>query len=409
MDDTLSTDPSPPPVPELLPPAPRPQRSGCALVAIAVISGAIAGLAGCLLALAYFVPQIPSLSGSQGAPALGPLRPGKTVTSQTDLTIEGGDSEAIKRAIAKVMPAVVHVTQAIPQDVPIRTMEGGRDVGAGSGFIIDGKKGFVVTNAHVLANPGLPAEPELYVKLAGQDDSQRILARRLAVDPYHDLAVLKIDTGGKELPQLQFGDSEKLALGDWVIALGSPFGLAETATVGIVSAKHRRLSIADKTYDDLLQTDTAINMGNSGGPLVNLNGDVVGVNSVIQSPTGTSAGVGFAIASSRARTYIEEMMSRGYLGVVMGPYEQKPGTAAAPEGHMCEVRDVLPKGPADAAGIKVGDVILRIDSTDIAGMEEVVNIVGSQKPGTALEVVVFRPSQDREVKLKATVGDRTQY
>jgi len=255
----------------------------------------------------------------------------------------------------------------------------------------------------------LPTEPELYVKLAGQDDSQRILARRLAVDPYHDLAVLKIDTGGKELPQLQFGDSEKLALGDWVIALGSPFGLAETATVGIVSAKHRRLAIADKTYDDLLQTDAAINMGNSGGPLVNLNGDVVGVNSVIQSPTGTSAGVGFAIASSRARTYIEDMMSRGYLGVVMGPYEQKPGTAAAPDGHMCEVRDVLPKGPADAAGIKVGDVILRIDSTDIAGMEEVVNLVGSKKPGTVLEIVVFRPSEDRQVRLKATVGDRTEY
>lgn len=387
-------------------------RSG-AVVALAVISGVVAGLVGCVAVLLIAWPQLERLvadgSSSSDVPratAQPSQEPAPPETSTTTLTVEGGDSQAIKEALAKAMPAVVHVTQSV-------TRPGhNQDMASGSGFIFDGEHGFVLTNAHVVAEDG--AERDVYVKLASaKDDDDRLVAHRLAIDNYHDLAVLKIETT-ETLPELAFGDSDALEVGDWVMALGGPFGLDRTATLGIVSAKHRQLDMNDpwqgeKTYEDLIQTDAAINQGNSGGPLINLKGDVVGINSVIQSPTGTSAGIGFAIASNIAKIYVDEMMSRGYLGVTLVRYQPVMGTSLPPDGHFCEIKDVLPKGPADVAGLQKGDVFISINDKPITDTEEVVTDVGTRDPGEVITAEVFRPGDERNRTIEVTVGDRREY
>ena len=396
--------------------APKPPRqsSGLTVVVLSVVAGVCSGIVGCVAVLLFAWPHLESL-GQQGtsSPVASASNTGAATGSETTLKVEGGDTSAIKAAIDKAMPAVVHVTQFGGANVPAPYQ--GRDLSSGSGFIFDGKRGLVVTNAHVVG--GLT---DVYVKLASAtDDSDRVPARRLAVDPYHDLAVLKIGAE-QELPQVTFGDSDSLAVGDWVLALGGPFGLDRTATLGIVSAKHRKLEMSDpfdptknptrtKAYEDLVQTDAAINQGNSGGPLVNLNGDVIGINSVIQSPTGTSAGVGFAIASNVAKKYVDQMMSTGYLGVSLSDYEPQLGGPPPPEGHVSEVADVLPNSPADKAGLKKGDFVLSVDGKDMPGTEQVVGEVSSHDPGQKITVEVFRPSDNKTVKLPAVVGDRRDY
>src|SRR5581483_4374902 len=238
--------------------------------------------------------------------------------------------------------------------------EGSKRVSSlGSGFIID-PSGIVVTNNHVIADAD-----EVHVIL---NDGTKLKAEILRRDEKIDLAVLKVKSD-KPLKAVTFGDSDKLRLGEWVIAIGNPFMLGGTVTAGIVSARHR--DINSGPYDNYIQTDAAINRGNSGGPLFNMNGEVVGVNTAIFSPSGGSIGIGFAVPSKTAVAIVDQLrrygeIRRGWLGVKIVAVTDEIGEALnikPPRGTLIAGLDE--KGPAKAAGIEVGDVVLKFDGKDI--------------------------------------------
>ncbi len=255
----------------------------------------------------------------------------------------------------------------------------------GSGFIID-KKGIVVTNFHVIEN----AE-EITVILS---DDQSFKAKVLGQDQKTDIAVLKIDPEDVELTAVEFGDSDSLRVGDWVLAIGNPFGLGGTVTAGIVSARGR--DIGNGPYDDFIQTDASINRGNSGGPLFNLEGEVIGINTAIFSQSGGSVGIGFAISSNLAKrvaSQLEEFGTtrRGWLGVFI--QEVTPDIAdslglESAEGAL--VSSVNEKSPADTAGIEPGDVIVSFDGRNIEKMRDLPRIVAETDIGAEVVVELFR-------------------
>jgi serine protease Do len=272
-----------------------------------------------------------------------------------------------------------------------------RATSLGSGFVID-SSGLVVTNNHVIAE----AE-EISVRFP---DGERFKAKLVGRDPKTDLALLKIETK-KQLPSLTWGDSSRSRVGDWVLAIGNPFGLGGSVTAGIISAYGRDINAGP--YDDFIQTDASINRGNSGGPLFNLNGEVIGINTAIFSPSGGSVGIGFAIPSSLARNVIQQLKDygqtkRGWLGVRI-----QTVTDEIAEGLRLEsargalVAGVSEDGPAAAAGIKQGDVILRFDKKKVEEMRALPRIVAETQIGKKVEVVVWR--KGKRVKLQVTIAE----
>jgi len=265
----------------------------------------------------------------------------------------------------------------------------------GSGFIIsaDGK---ILTNAHVI-----DGAESITVKLSDRTEKT---AKVLGIDKASDVAVLKIDA--KNLPVAKIGDSDKLTVGEWVLAIGSPFGLEYTATHGIVSAVGR--SMGDSNYVPFIQTDVPVNPGNSGGPLFNLRGEVVGINSQIYSRTGGYMGLSFAIPINIARnvaTQLEQFghVNRGWLGVSIQSVSSDMSKALGlekPAGAL--VGDVDPKGPAAKAGIKTGDVILEFDGRAVADSSELPPLVGSTPVGRSVPVKVWR--DQRELTLNTTLA-----
>jgi serine protease Do len=267
----------------------------------------------------------------------------------------------------------------------------------GSGFIID-SSGYIVTNHHVIEGAD-----EITVLL---HDGTSLVAEVIGSDEKTDLAILKV-ANGKPLPAAEWGDSDKTRIGDWVIAIGNPFGLGGTVTAGIVSARER--DIRAGPYDDFIQTDAAINKGNSGGPMFNLDGRVIGINSVIISPSGGSAGIGFAIASNLARNVIEQLrdfgrVRRGWLGVRI-----QTVTDELAEGLRLDdttgalVASVTEEGPAEAAGIEQGDVILKFDGRDVTEMRKLPRLVAETGIGKAVDVVIWRKGE--EVTLQVELGE----
>ncbi|NQW09324.1 MAG: DegQ family serine endoprotease [Alphaproteobacteria bacterium] len=255
----------------------------------------------------------------------------------------------------------------------------------GSGFII-GPAGIVITNNHVIADAD-----EITVRL--QDDTE-YKATLVGTDPKTDVAVLQIDPGDRELPYVTFGNSDALRVGDWVVAIGNPFGLGGTVTAGIVSARGR--DIGQGPYDDFIQTDASINRGNSGGPLFNLNGEVIGINTAIFSQSGGSVGIGFAVSSKLAAGVVDQLREfgrtrRGWLGVriqqVTDEIAESLGLDTARGALVAEVTD---GGPAKAAGIKAGDVIVSFDGKPVAEMRELPRIVAETKVGENVPVTVWR-------------------
>src|SRR5882724_1481055 len=258
----------------------------------------------------------------------------------------------------------------------------------GSGFIID-SSGIVVTNNHVIADAD-----EITVIL---NDGTRIKAELLGKDQKTDLAVLKINSD-KPLKSVKFGDSEKLRLGEWVIAIGTPFSLGGSVTAGIVSARNR--DINSGPYDNYIQTDAAINRGNSGGPLFNLDGQVIGVNTAIISPSGGSIGIGFAVPSVTAMAVIDQLrefkeVRRGWLGVRIQQVTDDIAESLnikPPRGAL--VAGIDDKGPAKPAGIEPGDVIVKFDGKDIKEMRDLPKIVGDTPVGKDVPVVVIRKGKE---------------
>jgi serine protease Do len=265
----------------------------------------------------------------------------------------------------------------------------------GSGFIID-PSGIVVTNNHVIADAD-----EVTVIL---NDGTRLKAEIIGRDTKVDLALLRVKPE-KPLTAVQFGDSDKLRLGEWVVAIGNPFSLGGTVTAGIVSARNR--DINSGPYDNYIQTDAAINRGNSGGPLFNLEGEVIGVNTAIISPSGGSIGIGFAVPSKTAVAVIDQLRQygetrRGWLGVriqqvtddIAESLNIKPARGAL-------VAGVEEKGPSKPAGIEAGDVIIRFDGKEIKEMKDLPRIVADTPVGKEVEVIVVRKGKEetRTVKL----------
>ena len=266
----------------------------------------------------------------------------------------------------------------------------------GSGFIIDAK-GIVLTNNHVIKG----AE-DILVRVNGDKEYKVTI---IGSDPLSDIAVLKMETKNKFIP-VKFGDSDKARIGDWVIAIGNPFGLGGTVTSGIISARNRSIGLS--RYEDFIQTDASINQGNSGGPLFNMDGDVIGINTAILSPTGASSGIGFAIPSNSAKRVIDQLIEfgetkRGWLGVRIQFVTKEIADAEKldkPKGAL--VSSVAEGSPSDKAGILPGDIILEFKGTLINKMQELPLIVAQTDVGETVEVKVWRNS--KELIKKITLG-----
>ena len=268
----------------------------------------------------------------------------------------------------------------------------------GSGFVIDGKEGLIVTNNHVI-----DGADEITINF--NDGSKLVAEKVLGRDTKTDLALLKV-TPRRPLAQVAFGSSSRLKVGDWVIAIGNPFGLGGSVSVGIISAKQR--DINNGPYDDFLQTDAAINKGNSGGPLINMDGEVVGVNTAIISPTGVSIGIGFAVPSDAAAVVLEQLRlygetRRGWLGVNVAsvPEDQAEAYGIKP-GAGARVASIAPDGPAAKAGVEQDDVIVRFDGKDVTTMRGLPRLVAQTQIGKEVEIEVSRKGQRRA--LRVTIG-----
>ncbi len=261
----------------------------------------------------------------------------------------------------------------------------------GSGFVID-PEGIVVTNNHVVANAD-----EIEVIFT---DGKRLKATIVGRDKKTDIAVLKIKPE-KPLASVKLGDSDKLRVGDWVMAIGNPFGLGGSVSLGIVSAHHR--DINSGPYDDFIQTDAAINKGNSGGPLFNMDGEVVGINTAIISPSGGSIGIGFSIPSSTANRVINQLREfgetrRGWLGVRIQTVTEDIADSLGLDKPMgALVADVTATGPAEKAGMKAGDVIIEFDGQKIDKMSDLPKIVARTAIGKKVSVIVLRSGKQTEI------------
>ena len=254
----------------------------------------------------------------------------------------------------------------------------------GSGFIIK-EEGIVITNNHVIAN----AE-DILIKVGDKEYDAEVIG----ADPYMDLAVLKMKTKDKFKP-VSFGDSNKARVGDWVVAIGNPFGLGGTVTSGIISARNRQIGLT--RYEDFIQTDASINQGNSGGPLFNLKGEVIGVNTAIIAPGQSgSIGIGFAIPANAASNVIDQLIKfgetkRGWLGVRIQEVTKEIAEVEKlkkPEGAL--VASVGQGSPAEKAGIKAGDIILEFDGKKINTMKKLPNVVASTEVGKSVELKIWR-------------------
>src|SRR6202165_5813466 len=335
--------------------------------------------------------------------------------AQRDASLSGDESINV-RIYRQASPAVANIlTKATEYDffmdpVPVE--------GAGSGFVID-PRGYILTNFHVV-------EGAQSIEVVLGDQSHHA-AKFIGADQRNDVALIKIDPKGKKLVTLPLGDSSALQVGQKVLAIGNPFGFQSTLTTGIVSALGRTVQTSQTTFiDEAIQTDAAINRGNSGGPLINSHGEVIGINSAIYTPSGTTAGIGFAIPINTAKSIANDLMTdgrghRAFLRVGTLPVGGQLAEALdlpVQDGLLVEV--VTPRGPAAVAGIRGGDrlaqagmrrihiggdVIVAIDGQKVAGQLDVNVVLNRKRPGDTVNVSVYRGGKKMDIPVK--LGERT--
>jgi serine protease Do len=276
-----------------------------------------------------------------------------------------------------------------PQQVPQQR----RVQGQGSGFLIDAN-GYIVTNNHVVDRA-----TKIVVTM---NDGRKLDATLVGHDPKTDLALIKVN--GTNLPHVAFADSDAARVGDWVLAIGNPFGLGGTATAGIISARGRH--IENGPYDDYLQIDAPINFGNSGGPLFNVSGQVIGINTAIFSPNGGNIGIGFAIPATQAKNVIKQLrdngsVQRGWLGVQIQDLDEELATSVGlKSGKGALVADVVKDSPAAHAGLQSGDVITRFNDHDIDSARALSLAVADVSPSSSAKVSVWRDGKNRDLSVK---------
>ena len=279
-----------------------------------------------------------------------------------------------------------------------------RERSLGSGVIVD-PKGYIVTNRHVV-------EKADRIRVRFEDDPPGVQhdAKVIGTDQETDLAVIKVDMD-RALPAAKMGNSDSMQVGDWVLAVGSPFGLSETVTAGIVSAKGRDI-VPGRQFQTFIQTDAAINPGNSGGPLVNMNGEVIGINTAILSETNAYAGVGFALPSKTVvdvynqLTGPEHKVSRGSIGIMFDAVENPAIARVYGSGSGVTVSSVVAGSPADQAGLKVGDTITSVDGKKVSKGSELVADIASRKPGSKVNLSFLRNGKTQETNV--TIADRAK-
>ncbi|CCO08696.1 S1C family serine protease [Desulforamulus hydrothermalis] len=328
-----------------------------------------------------------------------------------DAGVPGVGPNTIADIVEKAGPAVVKITTVVEvggyqnplfNDPFFRQFFGLRpepqyQSGLGSGFIIS-KDGYILTNEHVI-------EGAQKISVLVKGHKKPFAAKLVGADPALDLAVLKID--GSDLPVLTLGDSNRIRVGNWVIAIGSPFGLEDTVTIGVISAKERPLEIDNRTFEHLLQTDASINPGNSGGPLLNLNGEVIGINTAINAQ---AQGIGFAIPTSTVKEVINELIEQGkvkrpWIGVQIQPVTPDIANYLGYEGSAgAVVYGVVAGGPAHKAGLRQGDIILSIDGSKVATPDELIKIIQKKKAGSHIVLEVYR--QGKTIKVTVQTEER---
>ena len=374
---------------------------------------------------AYGVAMALLIGGSAFSIATGPVG-AQTAQNAPAALPPSGAPVSFSELAARLQPAVVNIStrqkvaarrQTDPLEelfrqfgapVPQQQQERSRETGSlGSGFIIS-PDGYIVTNNHLIQGAdGTGTVDEVTVTLTNRKEYR---ARIVGRDRLADLALLKIDA--QNLPFVNWGNSERARVGDWVIAIGNPYGFGGTVTAGIISAVHRTTGIPTipAAYDRYIQTDASINVGNSGGPMFDLNGNVIGINSALISPSGTSAGIGLAIPADLARPVIEALRSgerpqRGYLGVGLQPVEDDIASALGlPKDRGEIVRSVEPGDPAAKAGIQQGDVIVAVNGREVNPDDTVSYMIANSRVGSRIPLQVIRNGQ--RMTIPVVVGER---
>jgi putative serine protease PepD len=363
-------------------PDPPPQSAWRARArrAAPLVAGLVIG-AGAMAGVAVALDDDESSPGGEATTATTAAAPAaNTTTTPNPRSSSSSGSSAVADLYERAAPGVVLVQSGV---------NGGRQ-GLGSGFVIDGE-GTIVTNQHVVAGAD-----EVSVRF---DDDTEVPARVLGTDPGSDLALLDVDVPAEDLTPLPLGELSSVEVGEPVVAIGNPFGLERTITSGIVSALGRRIEAPDGfAIDDAIQTDAALNSGNSGGPLLDLDGNVIGVNSQIETRTGGNVGIGYAVPVDTLKEVLDELrrggqVERAYLGISMED-----------AGDGVIVTTIRPGSPAAAGELRPGDVILRVDGESVDSPEDLAQIVSGKEPGDTIELEGRRGNA--ELTVRVTLAER---